>query len=137
MAGCVMLALPDTIDGVLALPFVPIGDWGDLPDRPGLYFAVIDREHLVYVGITGVSLRRRWRYHHHRARLPTFGDVTVAYIESDDDSALYWAEIAAIKTFDPVMNNTPGFLVAFESTAHGKRFYRKSWDEVRPRKPAP
>ena len=125
---------------VMALPFVDMDAWADLPDRPGIYFAIIDREHVVYVGITGVSLRKRWRHHNHRARLRTFGSVSVAYIPSDDDAWLYCAEIEAIKHLDPVMNDTPGFCIVMEQSEAGKRFRRLTWDEGirgRPRKQPP
>ncbi len=138
-----MLSLPRTVGEVLSLPFVSMDDWADLPDRPGIYYAIIDRRYLVYVGITGVSLRRRWRYHNHRDRLRTFGDPTVAYLAEDDDSALYRAELEAIERLDPVMNDTPGFCIVMDQVGNEKHFRRLTWGEGidrsrgRPRKPTP
>lgn len=132
------MRLPITFDELLALPSVTDDSRGDLPDRPGIYFAIIDSEHLVYIGITGVSLRRRWRYHNHLPRLRGFGALTVAYIANDDTDAVYYAEIAAVAHWSPVMNDTPGFCIRFEVIDGRKTFRKLTWDEARPpRTPRP
>lgn len=93
-----------TIEEVLMLPRVTAETMQYLPDRPGVYFVMIDAKYLVYVGISRISIKKRWIGHHRQAELMGYGKVLVAYqietsLEVIDATERYW-----IDTYDPVCN---------------------------------
>ena len=94
-----------TAADVLSLPFVTLADRKSLPVGPGLYFAVIDRLSVAYIGMSAQSLRGRWLEHERRATLVSMGDLTIAYIAWERSSLLWDAERAAIQALTPVLNS--------------------------------
>jgi len=93
-----------TTEQVLALPFVPYAERLRLPMGPGLYFAVIDRQSVGYIGISTISIRGRWHQHPMKFRLSGLGEITVAYVEISDYSILRRAERVAVREIDPPIN---------------------------------
>jgi hypothetical protein len=96
-------------------PFVPsfsikklaktlLGDHNNLPDSPGIYFALDAANRVWYVGISTTSLRNRHASHE---KLPEFKEHKVQYIAyfvwTDIDDLEEW-EIGYIQKFNPPLN---------------------------------
>lgn len=116
---------PRTVKAVLKLPFVDYRDRWRLPQTSAVYFAVINRTSIEYVGSTG-NLKQRWGTHHHRVRLAAMGDVTIAYVECEYGPVLWGAEAAAIRQFWPALN-----LETVQKIKHGYRGLYPRWPTKR------
>lgn len=92
-----------------------------MPQTSGIYFAVVDRSSIEYVGSTG-NLKKRWGSHHHRGRLLALGALTVAYVECEYGPVLWRAEEAAIRQFWPSLN-----LETQQKAKHGYRGFPPCW----------
>jgi hypothetical protein len=92
-----------TLAEVRALPAVAYERRRFLPDAPGIYFALIDGEHVAYIGMA-TSLRSRWKGHGMDNRLKELGSVTIAYSVACGPGSLRDMESAAIQAFRPRLN---------------------------------
>lgn len=95
----------------LALPSVPLEEVARLPMAPGIYFAIVNQKHVVYVGVTATTLNERWKNHHRRFSIEKLGPARIAYIECDDYRATCRAEEDAIHYLRPVLNYRADFQV--------------------------
>jgi hypothetical protein len=87
------------------LPCVSMSEKFKLPDTPGVYFAVRGRV-VVYVGVSEVSLKRRWASHHRTKTLEAMGGVSIAYCEYRGEDVKD-IEARLIDIFMPKLNNEP------------------------------
>jgi len=92
------------IEQVKALDSVSFDRRKELPDAPGMYFAIVNGDQVAYIGVSRASLRRRWKQHDRRTALHSLGSVEIAYALCDDPAVLTEAERAAIACLRPVLN---------------------------------
>jgi hypothetical protein len=78
----------------------------DLPDSPGIYFAIDPAFRVWYIGISTTSLRDRHRSHHRIADFKEYSVQWIAYMVYNDDEDLKEWEIEAIAKFRPPLNQT-------------------------------
>ena len=69
-----------------------------------MYFAVIDRKIVGYVGMTVRSIRTRWQAHHRAIGLRGMGDLTIAYVSDEPITALAQIEIDTARALAPAFN---------------------------------
>lgn len=93
---------------ILSLPSVALIDARQLPERSGVYFAIIDNRQIAYVGVTW-SFRQRWRAHHKRLALEQLGSVTVHYLEAAE-AIMCDIEQDVIDLFRPHLNGAPSIV---------------------------
>lgn len=87
-----------------SLPSVTLTSLSQLPQNPGIYFALKDRR-VLYIGIAEAqSLRSRWGNHHRLNQLKIIGDVKIAYWSQPEGCALESAEKKLICLFNPELN---------------------------------
>lgn len=83
---------------------IPLGDHNNLPDSPGIYFALDAASRVWYVGISTTSLRERHAKHE---KLPEFKEHKIQHIAyfvwTDVDDLEEW-EVGYIQKFDPPLN---------------------------------
>jgi hypothetical protein len=94
-----------TIEPTL-LPSIPIERRGQLPECPGIYFAMFQGQ-VLYIGLASKSLRRRWNGHHRRSDLSEIKGVHLAYIATDSSVDLRSLESELISIYCPPLNNAP------------------------------
>jgi hypothetical protein len=117
------------LDQIKALDSVPFTRRKELPDAPGMYFAIVNGDRVAYIGTSKVSLRRRWKEHNRRPSLLALGAVEIAYAVCDDLAVLAEAERAAVRVMRPALNY---FHVA-GATDHWRQHHQPG----RPRKSTP
>ena len=94
---------PKTLADVLALRWVDDAERANLPDDRGLYFALIDRERIAYIGVAW-SFRKRWKRHEKLGQLRALGALSVAILPCPRRPMVWQAELAAIWHFEPALN---------------------------------
>jgi hypothetical protein len=114
---------------ILALPSVDLDENRELPERSGVYFAIVDARRIAYVGVTW-SFRQRWRAHNKRTALEKLGSIRVHYLEAAED-IMCAIEQDVIDLFQPCLNQAPAICgVRLDAGQHLPRALG------RPRKPA-
>ncbi len=87
------------------LPKIHLGNYQQLPDYPGIYFACDAANRVWYVGISTSSLRSRHQTHE---RLTDFQDKKIQWIcyhmEEDTEKLLTW-EQENIEKYNPPLNS--------------------------------
>jgi hypothetical protein len=105
-------------EAIATLPMVPLWHTHLLPDRSGLYIAVISHAYIGYVGIATHSLRRRWYSHRNDkgpaiealAQATDLGDSIHQYalihyaVDVGDADALRDAERRIMEIWNPPLN---------------------------------
>lgn len=81
-----------------------LGKHEDLPDAPGIYFAIDSAHRVWYVGISTTSLRQRHSGHEKLENFKTNKVQHIAYYVWNDTEDLQSWEIEAIHKFDPPLN---------------------------------
>ena len=86
------------------LPRISLGDFKNLPDSPGIYFALDGASRVWYIGISTTSLRNR---HSNHEKMPEFKDNNIQHIAffiwNDIEELESW-EIGYIQKFNPPLN---------------------------------
>ena len=81
-----------------------LGDYNNLPDSPGIYFALDAANRVWYVGISTTSLRKRHAKHEKFSEFKEHKIQHIAYfVWTDVDDLEEW-EIGYIQKFDPPLN---------------------------------
>lgn len=88
------------------LPSVPIERRGELPDCPGIYFALFQGQ-ILYIGMASKSIRRRWIGHHRKSDLSGLNGVHLAYAATAPNTELRVLESELISIYCPPLNNAP------------------------------
>lgn len=83
---------------------VLLGDHNNLPDSPGIYFALDAASRVWYVGISTTSLRNRHAKHEKLSEFKEHKIQYIAYFVWTDVSDLEEWEIGYIQKFDPPLN---------------------------------
>lgn len=94
---------PEQIN-LLTLPSVPLDCRKDLPEYPGIYFAIDNAGTVQYIGRSS-NIRQRWLQHHRYNQLEALGSVAVAWLQVSDNLLLPSIEAALIEYFQPLLNN--------------------------------
>lgn len=81
-----------------------LGGHNELPDAPGIYFAIDSAHRVWYVGISTTSLRQRHSSHEKLEDFKTNKVQHIAYYVWNDLEDLQDWEIEAIQRFDPPLN---------------------------------
>lgn len=89
---------------VADLPRIPFAARGTLPDCPGVYAVVRADGSVVYVGLSRVSLRKRWKQHPVMRAAVEEGGEFIAYSALDDIDAIGGTEKAWIREHQPPLN---------------------------------
>lgn len=95
----------DLMAEILSLPSVALAENRQLPEKSGVYFAIIDGSQIAYVGATW-SFQQRWRAHNKRLNLVKLGSVRVHYLEVDEE-IMCAVEQDVIDLFQPCLNHAP------------------------------
>ena len=97
------------IPNIAVLPALPLPQRGELPDLPGVYFALGANDEVLYIG-KAVSLCNRWKStgHHRYKQLMAMPGVRLAWLAISTPDLLDAVEEACIKHFRPVLNGTRG-----------------------------
>ena len=104
------------------LPFVPLDQRIELPEKPCIYFVLTPEEEILYIGRSR-NLRLRWLSHHRLPDLKKIEGVRVAYLHIDQPSLLPQIEQAMIEWFNPRLNKTS------VATAKQKRLSLKGFSD--------
>lgn len=83
---------------------VLLGDHNNLPDTPGIYFAIDSANRVWYVGISTSSLRQRHANHEKLEDFKTSKVQHIAYFVWNDEQDLHEWELGYIQKFDPPLN---------------------------------
>jgi hypothetical protein len=83
---------------------VLLGDHQNLPDSPGIYFAIDSANRVWYVGISTSSLRERHAKHEKLEDFKTNKVQHIAYFVWTDEQDLHEWELGYIQKFDPPLN---------------------------------
>jgi hypothetical protein len=83
---------------------VLLGDHNNLPDTPGIYFAIDSANRVWYVGISTSSLRQRHANHEKLEDFKTCKVQHIAYFVWNDEQDLHEWELGYIQKFDPPLN---------------------------------
>jgi hypothetical protein len=81
-----------------------LGDHNNLPDSPGIYFALDAASRVWYVGISTTSLRNRHAKHEKISEFKEHKIQHIAYFTWTDANDLEEWEIGYIRKFDPPLN---------------------------------
>lgn len=94
-----------SMDKIVGLPSVGIGDKHLLPACPGIYF-VVNGEQVVYVG-KAKSILSRWKNHHRERQIDgEYPNARIYWERLDSDQGLLEAEAQYIEDLKPELNNT-------------------------------
>jgi hypothetical protein len=83
---------------------VSLGDHNNLPDSPGIYFAIDSASRVWYVGISTSSLRQRHSQHEKQQQFKKNKVQHIAYFVWNDEQDLNEWEFGYIQKFDPPLN---------------------------------
>lgn len=83
---------------------VLLGDHNNLPESPGIYFAIDSANRVWYVGISTSSLRQRHANHERINDFKTNKVQHIAYYVWTDEQDLQEWELGYIQKFDPPLN---------------------------------
>ena len=83
---------------------VLLGDHQNLPDNPGIYFAIDSASRIWYIGISTSSLRKRHSQHEKFEDFKTNKVQHICYFVWTDEQDLHEWEIGYIQKFDPPLN---------------------------------
>ncbi|PHJ56373.1 hypothetical protein VF14_35065 [Nostoc linckia z18] len=98
-----------TIEAVnpLTLPSLSLQERRSLPECAAVYFVLNSSSEILYIGRAN-NLAQRWLAHHRWTQLTAMGDgIRIAWLECSDPVLLPIIEIALIRHFQPILNNSP------------------------------
>ena len=93
-----------TLDQITALPSVPLLDRDQLPNAPGIYFALSGTNELYYIGRSR-NMRVRWLQHHRYSELCQVSDIRLAFAVVEEQHMLGNLERALIRRLNPPIND--------------------------------
>ena len=93
-----------TLDQIAALPSVPLLDRDQLPNAPGIYFALSGTNELYYIGRSR-SMRARWLQHHRYEELSRVAGIRLAFAVVAQQHVLGGLERALIRRLNPPIND--------------------------------
>lgn len=110
----------------------PLGNHLDLPDSPGIYFALDAAYRVWYVGISGSSLRTRHASHNKLSEFQENNVLYIAYLAWTDLADLEEWEAGYIQKFNPPLNSqhAPKELPHVD-LGYGEEHYISRYREIR------
>lgn len=85
------------------LDSVLLSDFKQLPESPGVYFAIDARSNIQYIGRSS-NIRQRWTGHHRKPELKKLANIRIAYLLLENEALLADIEEALISYFEPPLN---------------------------------
>lgn len=124
----------------LSLPSIPMAEgknwYKAFPRIPAIYIAISGGSQILYVG-RAVNLSARWAKHHRHKQLISYAGVRIAWLQCSDPAVLAEIESALIKSFAPVLNETPVAVVVSDEITNSKtrelrvRMTDLEWEKLR------
>src|SRR6266496_2962200 len=76
----------------------------NLPECQGIYFAVATDDTVLYIG-KAKNINRRWLGHHRKSDVAEWEDVSIFWLQIDENTGLLdEIEQACIEYFNPILN---------------------------------